>query len=81
MKLSQSEYNHVKTLEVPLLVVANLLLQPAEVYLLQGDTIFLQVLQVRKGRVHKVDLRHGQYYLEAEDHEIIKLDGALGNHS
>lgn len=77
--MAQPEYSHLKPLEVPLLVVANLLLQPAEVYLTQGDTIFLQVLQVRKGRIHKVDLRHGQYYLEAEDDEIIKLDNALGN--
>lgn len=46
VKLPQKEYSHVSSVEVQLMVVANLLIDPADVYLLPGDSIKYRILQV-----------------------------------
>ena len=46
VKLPQKEYQHISPVEVQLMVVANLLIDPADVYLLPGDLIKYRILQV-----------------------------------
>lgn len=74
VKLPQKEYRHINPVEVQLMVVANLLIDPADVYLLPGDSIKYRILQIRHGRLHEIELPSSQYYLEMEDTEIASID-------
>lgn len=47
MSLPQPEYSsHVASIEVDLLVVANLILSPNDVHIMPGDTVQFRLLQV-----------------------------------
>lgn len=74
VKLPQKEYAHINPVEVQLMVVANLLIDPADVYLLPGDTIKYRILQIRHGRIHEIELPSQQYYLEIEDSDIASIE-------
>lgn len=76
VKLPQREYAHVSPVEVQLMVVANLLIDPADVYLLPGDIIKYRILQIRHGRLHEIELPSEQYQLEIEDNEIASIDSS-----
>lgn len=46
VRMPHPEYQKVKPIEVQLMVVANLIIDPADVHLLNGDTIHYRILQV-----------------------------------
>ena len=53
-----------------IVVVANLVLDPPEVYLLPGSLIPIQLSQIRQGRAEIIGLPSSQYYLEIDDANV-----------
>lgn len=58
---------------VNIIVVANLVLEPAEVYLLPGAVLPLRLSQIRQGRIEPISLPSAQYYVEADDGSIVSV--------
>uniref|UniRef100_A0A182TCN3 NUP210 Ig-like domain-containing protein n=1 Tax=Anopheles maculatus TaxID=74869 RepID=A0A182TCN3_9DIPT len=56
------------------MVLANLILDPSDVYILPGDTIEFKVLQLKQGKLHEIAL-NSQYYLEIEDATFASMSG------
>lgn len=54
VRLPHSEYLHVPAIEVQLMVVANIIIDPADIYLLKGDSVQYRILQVSFGSVFTV---------------------------
>lgn len=46
VKLPYDEYKHVRGYEVQLSVIANIIMSPADVYLMVGDTVQFRIIQV-----------------------------------
>ncbi|VEN56349.1 unnamed protein product [Callosobruchus maculatus] len=80
VRLPHPEYKHVAANEVQLMVVANLLISPAEVYIMPGDTVPFKIFFLNGGRIEEIKLPDAQYYLEAEDPSVafsIKKSGNI----
>ncbi|XP_058458190.1 nuclear pore membrane glycoprotein 210 [Malaya genurostris] len=73
-KLPYAEYNHVPPVEVNIMVLANLILDPSDVYIMTGDTVSFKVLQLKQGKLHEISLNN-QYYLEMEDTGLASIKG------
>ncbi|KAJ9575650.1 hypothetical protein L9F63_007479, partial [Diploptera punctata] len=74
VRLPQIEYRHVPSFEIGLSVVANLIIDPADIYLLKGDSVKYCILQVHQGRLEEIQLPSSQYYLEVENTNIASID-------
>uniref|UniRef100_A0A1B6DER5 BIG2 domain-containing protein n=1 Tax=Clastoptera arizonana TaxID=38151 RepID=A0A1B6DER5_9HEMI len=74
VSLPHKEYNQVPKIEVQLSVVANLLLDPPDSYIIRGDKIKYKLLQMQQGKLQEIPLPSIQYYLEVENKDIIELD-------
>ncbi|CAN8010926.1 unnamed protein product [Ixodes pacificus] len=61
--------------QVTLLVVANVLLEPSRVFLLEGARIHFGARLVRKGTASDLELPSEQYSLHVEDPLVAELDG------
>ncbi|ERL89556.1 hypothetical protein D910_06921, partial [Dendroctonus ponderosae] len=72
VRLPYSEYKQVPTHEVQLMIVANLLLTPGEVYVMAGEII-------NNGRMEEISMPNNQYYIEAEDSTIASSYKQSGN--
>jgi nuclear pore complex protein Nup210 len=46
VRMLHSEYQHVPAIELQLMVIANLIIDPADIYLLKGDSVQYRILQV-----------------------------------
>jgi nuclear pore complex protein Nup210 len=46
VRLPHAEYQHVPVIDMQLMVVANLIIDPADIYLLKGDSVQYRILQV-----------------------------------
>ncbi|KAJ8985935.1 hypothetical protein NQ317_010692 [Molorchus minor] len=79
VRLPYSDYKHINTSEVQLMVVANLLITPPEVYIMPGDTVLFKIFFLNSGRMEEVTLPDKQYYLEAEDEDIVSTNKKSGN--
>ncbi|CAH1116509.1 unnamed protein product [Phaedon cochleariae] len=79
VRLPHPEYKHVPTKEVQLMVVANLLITPPEVYVMQGDTVPFKIYFLKNGRMEEITLPDSQYYLQAENEEISYTNKKTGN--
>ncbi|XP_058828895.1 nuclear pore membrane glycoprotein 210 [Topomyia yanbarensis] len=73
-KLPYAEYSHVSPVEVNIMVLANLILDPSDVYIMSGDTVSFKVLQLKQGKLHEI-LLNNQYYLEMEDKTLASIKG------
>ncbi|XP_058055409.1 nuclear pore membrane glycoprotein 210 [Anopheles bellator] len=73
-RLPHAEYSHVAPVDVNIMVLANLILDPSDVYILAGDTIEFKVLQLKQGKLHEIAL-NSQYYLEMEDERYAMISG------
>uniref|UniRef100_A0A182YKB3 Nuclear pore membrane glycoprotein 210 n=1 Tax=Anopheles stephensi TaxID=30069 RepID=A0A182YKB3_ANOST len=73
-RLPHAEYSHVPPVDVNIMVLANLILDPSDVYILPGDTIEFKVLQLKQGKLHEIAL-NSQYYLEIEDATFASMSG------
>lgn len=80
VRLPHPEYNHVPTIEVDIMVLANIILDPMDAHILVGDSITFKVLQLKQGRLQEISL-NSQYYLEIEntDYATIEDNTATGN--
>ncbi|XP_062541443.1 nuclear pore membrane glycoprotein 210 [Armigeres subalbatus] len=73
-KLPHPEYSHVSPVEVNIMVLANLILDPSDVYIMTGDTVNFKVLQLKQGKLHEISLNN-QYYLEIENTALASIHG------
>lgn len=78
VSLPYPEYSHVKTADVSLMVVANLIIEPADVYIIRGDIIQYKIIQVKHGRLEEIELASSQYYLKVDDGIIGDIDAKSG---
>ena len=62
-----------------IVVVANLVLDPPEVYLMPGAEVQLRLSQIRQGRAETIVLPSSQYYLEVDNAEIGTVLDASGS--
>uniref|UniRef100_A0A1B0CW60 BIG2 domain-containing protein n=1 Tax=Lutzomyia longipalpis TaxID=7200 RepID=A0A1B0CW60_LUTLO len=76
VSLPYKEYSHVPSIEVDIMILANILLSPSDVHLLTGDTIEFRVFQLKRGKLEEITL-NSQYYLEVEDTNLLAIQGNL----
>ncbi|CAD7078083.1 unnamed protein product [Hermetia illucens] len=74
VRMPYPEYSHVPTIEVNIMVLANIILDPTDAHILMGDTINFRILQLKQGKLHEITL-NSQYYLEIEDERIAEITG------
>ncbi|GFG29271.1 hypothetical protein Cfor_07948 [Coptotermes formosanus] len=74
VRLPHAEYQHVPAIEMQLMVVANLIIDPGDIYLLEGDSVQYRILQVHDGRLEEITLPSQQYYLELQDTSVAVID-------
>ncbi|RZF35031.1 hypothetical protein LSTR_LSTR009623 [Laodelphax striatellus] len=72
VQLPHNEYKHVAPIEVQLNVVANLIIDPPDAYILQGDSIRFRIAQVQQGKLEEIRFPSQQYYLEVEDTSVAR---------
>ncbi|XP_055379498.1 nuclear pore membrane glycoprotein 210 [Condylostylus longicornis] len=73
VRLPYPEYDVVPVIEVDIMVLANIILDPTDVNILVGDTIEFRILQLKQGKLHEISL-NDQYYLEILDSQIAYMD-------
>ena len=73
VRLLYAEYKHVPAVEVELIVVANLIILPTDVTMMVYDSLTYRIMQVQQGRLEEITLPSTQYYLEAENPEILDM--------
>ncbi|XP_037824848.1 nuclear pore membrane glycoprotein 210 [Lucilia sericata] len=71
------EYSHVQPLQVYINVLANIILEPSDVYILPGDTVNFRILQLKMGRLQEISLNN-QYFLEIDDGNVASIKGTTG---
>lgn len=74
VRLPHAEYQHVPVIDMQLMVVANLIIDPADIYLLKGDSVQYRILQVHHGRLEEIVLPSRQYFLELQDSAVAAID-------
>ncbi|XP_058809329.1 nuclear pore membrane glycoprotein 210 isoform X2 [Phymastichus coffea] len=76
VKLMYPEYKHVAPVEVELIVVANLIIIPSDVTIMPFDSFTYRIVQVHQGRMEEIHIPTSQYYLEAENPQILEINNA-----
>ncbi|KAI5692355.1 hypothetical protein M8J76_009097 [Diaphorina citri] len=79
VNLPYTEYRHVLPAEVNLMVVANLLIDPPDAYVLKGDTVKFRLLQLRHGRIVELSIPSSQYVFTIENSAIAEPIDSRGN--
>ncbi|XP_078048616.1 nucleoporin 210 isoform X1 [Augochlora pura] len=74
VKLPYLEYKHVPPIEVELIVIANLIIIPSDITIMAHDSFKYKIMQARQGRLEEINLPSSQYYLEAENPDILEID-------
>ncbi|CAM1328454.1 NUP210 (predicted), partial [Pycnogonum litorale] len=75
VQLQDLRYKHVPAVTVTLIVVANLMLNPAhDVYILPECKVHYKVELIKQGRPHEIKMPSDQYYLEIKNDNIVLLD-------
>lgn len=77
-KLPHIEYKDVPSVEIELIVVANLIIIPTDVTIMAFDSIKYKIMQVHQGRLEEISLPFSQYYLEAEHPDTLDIDNDSG---
>lgn len=72
--LAYPEYSHIRTNEVHITVLANIILDPSDVNIMVGDSVNFRVLQLKNGKLEEISLS-GQYYFEIEDTQFARISG------
>ncbi|XP_022250684.1 nuclear pore membrane glycoprotein 210-like isoform X2 [Limulus polyphemus] len=78
-KLISLSYKHVHFSEVNLMVVANLILNPASVFLLPHSRVNYRVELIKQGRAHEISMPSDQYYLEVTNTTVAQLNTATSD--
>uniref|UniRef100_A0A8D8XUE4 Nuclear pore membrane glycoprotein 210 n=2 Tax=Cacopsylla melanoneura TaxID=428564 RepID=A0A8D8XUE4_9HEMI len=79
VNLPYTEYRKVSPAEVNLMVVANLLIDPPDAYVLKGDTVKFRLLQLRHGRIVELSIPSTQYVFFIENESIAEAIDTRGN--
>ncbi|XP_076668038.1 nucleoporin 210 [Andrena cerasifolii] len=74
VRLPYAEYKHVPAIEVELIVIANLIIIPSDITIMAHDSFKYKIMQARQGRLEEISLPSSQYYLEAENPNILEID-------
>lgn len=74
VKITYPEYKHVQPVEVELIVVANLIILPSDVTIMSFDSFVYKIVQVHQGRLEEIFIPTSQYYLEAENPQIMEIN-------
>ncbi|XP_071543821.1 nuclear pore membrane glycoprotein 210 [Panulirus ornatus] len=74
VKIAHHAYKHLAPASVDLMVVANLLLDPADVYLLPHTVVKYTVFQLKQGHLSTIDIPASQFYLQVTDTNIAELN-------
>lgn len=74
VRLPHSEYKHVPSVELELIVIANLIIIPPEITIMAYDSFKYKIMHTRQGRLEEISLPSNQYYLEAENSDILEID-------
>ncbi|OAD53088.1 hypothetical protein WN48_10834 [Eufriesea mexicana] len=74
VKLPYPEYKHVPPIEVELIVIANLIIIPSDITVMVYDSFKFKIMQAQQGRLEEINLPFSQYYLEAENPNILQID-------
>ncbi|XP_012215502.1 nuclear pore membrane glycoprotein 210 [Linepithema humile] len=74
VRLPHSEYKHVPSIELELIVIANLIIIPPEITIMAYDSFKYKIMHTRQGRLEEISLPSSQYYLEAENSDILEID-------
>ncbi|XP_029168707.1 nuclear pore membrane glycoprotein 210 [Nylanderia fulva] len=74
VKLPHPEYKHVPSIELELIVIANLIIIPPEITIMAHDSFKYKIMHTRQGRLEEISLPSNQYYLEAENSNILEID-------
>ena len=61
------------------MVIANLVLDPPDIYLMPGAVLPLQLSQIRQGRAESIAFPSSQYYLQADDASVGQVLDASGS--
>lgn len=75
VNLPYSEYsNTVSSIEVNIVVLANIVVWPSQVQILINDTISFRILQLKQGKLEDIT-SNTQYYLEIENPKLARING------
>lgn len=72
VRLPYKEYQQVPSVEVDIMVLANILIDPNDVHILVGDRTKFRVLQLTKGTLNDIS-SNPQYYLEMENDNVARM--------
>lgn len=72
VRLPYAEYAQVPSVAVDIMVLANILIDPADVHILVGDRTRFRVLQLTKGTLNDISA-NSQYYLEMERAQVARM--------
>ncbi|XP_059246396.1 nuclear pore membrane glycoprotein 210 [Mustela nigripes] len=77
-RIQEAVYKHVRPAEVRLLILENILLNPAyDVYLMVGTSIRYKVQKIRQGKITELSMPSEQYELQLQN-SIASPEGATG---
>uniref|UniRef100_A0A8C7BNQ6 Nucleoporin 210 n=2 Tax=Neovison vison TaxID=452646 RepID=A0A8C7BNQ6_NEOVI len=77
-RIQEAVYKHVRPAEVRLLILENILLNPAyDVYLMVGTSIRYKVQKIRQGKITELSMPSEQYELQLQN-SITSPEGATG---
>ncbi|CAK6441492.1 unnamed protein product [Pipistrellus nathusii] len=77
-RIQEAVYQNVHAAEVRLLILENILLNPAyDVYLMVGTSICYKVQKIRQGKITELSMPSDQYQLQLQDH----IQGPMGDSS
>lgn len=76
VRLPYPEYEQVPSVEVDIMVLANILIDPSDVSILVGDRTRFRVLQLTKGTLNDISANN-QYYLEMEKENVARIANHL----
>ncbi|XP_018310239.1 nuclear pore membrane glycoprotein 210 [Mycetomoellerius zeteki] len=74
VRLPHSEYKYVPSIELELVVIANLIIIPSEITIMAHDSFRYKIMHTRQGRLEEINLPLNQYYLEAENSDILEIN-------
>ncbi|XP_011876898.1 PREDICTED: nuclear pore membrane glycoprotein 210 [Vollenhovia emeryi] len=74
VRLPHSEYEYVPSIELELVVIANLIIIPSEITIMAHDSFRYKIMHTRQGRLEEISLPVSQYYLEAENADVLEID-------
>ncbi|KAG7201135.1 hypothetical protein KM043_003926 [Ampulex compressa] len=78
VKLPYPEYQYVAPIELELIVIANLIIVPSDITVMAHDIFQYKIMQARQGRLEVIYLPSSQYYLEANNSDILAIDSDQG---